>query len=603
MEWSDLTEGAVRGICNEKSYGRGRSYYRGGHVVSIGLNGDRVKSAVDGTYRYKVSVSLGRGKGIGYHCTCPYDWGGACKHVVATLLYTMERGEEMIRTARNAQAEIDAMLKESTTSYMKQFLAGALAKDPSMARRFGKGMNWRPPEGTDYRAKIDALFNRAAGTANEYEDEEDEYEEDEYEEDGEYEDEYEEDGEYGKAVDLDSVMSAAKQFEKAGNHGEAARIYGELADAVATKSKSGYRRGMYDDTIREAIAKMGECSARVKGAPKESGGRIRDMFDRSRGGGDARFRSDYEAALWSACKSADNMRILLAAVEPHVPKDEPAAGIGGRGGGEEGEDGGRRPEGDGAKKKMSASERRAAKEGRKMLAVKAIALERTGRRNAAEKMLAEHGAAGPDTYALYVSHLARAGQPRNAARMSWEGIYRFGDDGELTAAALDALKKSRRERCALSEWLYVRAHDPSHLARLKKESGSWAAARARIIGELEKDKKHPEHLLDLLVGEGMHKRALRSVVALGDIALLGHYRAQLAPKFPKAYVVAYWHGIERMADGSRSAPAYRRVAGHLADMARVPSGGRAKARELARMLCERHSNRPLLVRTVRGIRL
>lgn len=326
------------------------------------------------------------------------------------------------------------------------------------------------------------------------------------------------------------------------------------------------------------------------------------MFECSRGG-DARFRSDYETALWSACKSADSMRSLLAAVEPHVPKDEPAthAAAGAAGADGEGEEGGREQEVAKARR-MSAAERRAAREGRKMLAFKAIALERGGGRGAAEQMLAEHGAAGPDTYALYIGHLTRTGQRKNAARMAWEGIYRFGDDDELTAAALGALEKNRRERCALSEWLYVKAHDPSHLARLKAESGSWAATRARLIGELEKDKKHPEHLLDLLVGEGMHKKALRTVVALDDIALLGHYRAHLAPKFPKAYVVAYWHGIERLADGARSAPAYRRVAGHLGDMAKVPSG-KAKARDLAKMLCERHSNRPLLVRTVRGVRL
>ena len=252
---------------------------------------------------------------------------------------------------------------------------------------------------------------------------------------------------------------------------------------------------------------------------------------------------------------------------------------------------------------MNAAERRAAREGRKMLAVKAIALERLGKKAAAEKMLAEHGAAGPDTYALYVGHLARSGQRKAAARMSWEGVYRFGDDDALTAAALDALKGSKRERCALSEWLYVKAHDQSHLARLKKESGSWAATRTRLIGELEKDKKHPEHLLDLLVGEEMHKRALRSVVALDDIALLGHYRAPLAAKFPKAYIVAYWHGIEKLADAARSASAYNNVARHLGGMAKVTPGGRAKARELGRLLCERHSSRPLLVKVVRGLRL
>lgn len=593
MSWSELTTDAIKAICNEKSYSRGQSYYRNGHVAMASMDGNGIKSVVDGTYRYNVSVSQGKGGRISCSCTCPYDWGGACKHIVATLLHAKDHGEEMARSARELQKEIAAMLKEAAPKYMKQFLADAMAKDPSLAERFGKGVNWRPPVGTNYSAKIDALFYRAASGNGMY---------DEYSEVDEYYVSEDDEGEGEEKVDLEPVSSAARQFEKAKNYREAARIYEEIADAVAAKSKSGYRRGRYDEIIRESIAKMGECAARIKGVPKqEADARIQKIFELSRGG-DARFRVDYEKALWSACKSADSMRSLLAAVEPHVPKDEPAAAGGGGGGGGEGEEEGMEPEKP-KPKRMNAAERRAVREGRRMLAVKAIALERLGNRAAAEKMLAEHSAAGPDTYALYVGHLARSGQRKAAARMSWEGVYRFGDDDALTAAALDALEGSKRERCALSEWLYVKAHDQSHLARLKKESGSWAATRARLIGELEKDKKHPERLLDLLVGEGMHKEALRSVVALDDIALLGHYRAPLAAKFPKAYIVAYWHGIEKLADAARSASAYNKVAMHLGGMAKVTPGGRAKARELGRLLCERHSSRPLLVKTVRGLRL
>ena len=593
MSWSELTTDAIKAICNEKSYSRGQSYYRNGHVAMASMDGNGIKSVVDGTYKYNVSVSQGKGGRISCSCTCPYDWGGACKHIVATLLHAKDHGEEMARSARELQKEIAAMLKEAAPKYMKQFLADAMAKDPSLAERFGKGVNWRPPVGTNYSAKIDALFYRAASRNGMY---------DEYSEVDEYYVSEDDEGEEGEEkVDLEPVSSAARQFEKAKNYREAARIYEEIADAVAAKSKSGYRRGRYDEIIRESIAKMGECAARIKGVPKqEMDARIQKIFELSRGG-DARFRVDYEKALWSACKSADSMRSLLAAVEPHVPKDEPAP-AGGGGGGGEGEEEGMEPEKP-KPKRMNAAERRAVREGRRMLAVKAIALERLGNRAAAEKMLAEHSAVGPDTYALYVGHLARSGQRKAAARMSWEGVYRFGDDDALTAAALDALEGSKRERCALSEWLYVKAHDQSHLARLKKESGSWAATRARLIGELEKDKKHPEHLLDLLVGEEMHKRALRSVVALDDIALLGHYRAPLAAKFPKAYIVAYWHGIEKLADAARSASAYNKVAMHLGGMAKVTPGGRAKARELGRLLCERHSSRPLLVKTVRGLRL
>ena len=571
MDWDSLSLEAVRGICNDKSYARGRGYYRGGRVEAVQLGRDKAVATVSGSRRYSVEVMLDGRRGISYYCTCPYNWGGACKHVVATLLHALDHKAEIAQAAKNMQAEIDAMLKGAAPNYMRSFLAGEMERHPSMAERFSRGAGWKRPIGEDYREKVNALFRKPGGAGFFL-----------YEYGG---------GGGGRAgeVDLDPVISAAVQFERSGNHREAARIYGQIADAVAENSPIGHRRKAYDGIVRDLIGRLGRAAAKIK--EEVDGGQIKEIFERHLRG-DARFRGDYENALWTACASAANLRELLEAVEPHVPKE------GGAGAGAEGGGAGAEEPGAGS----AAETKRLAAEGRKMLAYKAVALERLGGAEAAGRALAESAAAGPDTYALYIERLAGDGRLKGAARAAWEGIYRFGDSKVLVDAALAALKGSRRERCAMSEWLYVKSHDPRHLAILKAEAPSWLAARSRLIRELERDRKHPEHLLDLLVGEGMHKRALRAVVALGDMELLGHYRAPLAKRFPKAYTVAYWHGIERMADASRSGAAYRKVALHLQGMALVPAG-RAKAKELAGLLRRRHSNRPALVKALGGIKL
>jgi uncharacterized Zn finger protein len=45
---------------------------------------------------YRVTVRFdAQGAIINAECTCPYDWGGDCKHIVATLLYLLNRPEQV----------------------------------------------------------------------------------------------------------------------------------------------------------------------------------------------------------------------------------------------------------------------------------------------------------------------------------------------------------------------------------------------------------------------------------------------------------------------------------------------------------------------------
>jgi uncharacterized Zn finger protein len=48
---------------------------------------------------YRVSAQLRPGGLVTAHCTCPYDWGGICKHIVALLLAWAHAPEEFKETA------------------------------------------------------------------------------------------------------------------------------------------------------------------------------------------------------------------------------------------------------------------------------------------------------------------------------------------------------------------------------------------------------------------------------------------------------------------------------------------------------------------------
>ena len=70
-----------------KSFERGRTYFDSGMVETVVQRGDRLFAEVLGSEEdlYHVGVAFQEGD-FNAHCTCPYDWGGYCKHIVAVLL-------------------------------------------------------------------------------------------------------------------------------------------------------------------------------------------------------------------------------------------------------------------------------------------------------------------------------------------------------------------------------------------------------------------------------------------------------------------------------------------------------------------------------------
>ncbi|NWF79795.1 MAG: SWIM zinc finger domain-containing protein [Chloroflexi bacterium] len=83
-----LSEAQIRQHASAESFARGADYERRGAVGQLVLRGDLLQTEVEGSeYEpYRVTVSLDAGGVRAASCSCPYDWGGWCKHIVATLL-------------------------------------------------------------------------------------------------------------------------------------------------------------------------------------------------------------------------------------------------------------------------------------------------------------------------------------------------------------------------------------------------------------------------------------------------------------------------------------------------------------------------------------
>jgi len=95
-----LTEEIIRGRASDQSYQKGRDYYRSGAIYNSSWQsmegGIMLTAQCEGSSApsYRLRVELDAGGVRSASCTCPYDWGGDCKHIVALLLMYLHKRDE-----------------------------------------------------------------------------------------------------------------------------------------------------------------------------------------------------------------------------------------------------------------------------------------------------------------------------------------------------------------------------------------------------------------------------------------------------------------------------------------------------------------------------
>jgi uncharacterized Zn finger protein len=81
-----LTQAQTRELATEQSFKRGELYYRQGAIFNAMRQGLELRADCQGSTIYHVQAKLNQQGLESSRCTCPYDWGGLCKHQVALLL-------------------------------------------------------------------------------------------------------------------------------------------------------------------------------------------------------------------------------------------------------------------------------------------------------------------------------------------------------------------------------------------------------------------------------------------------------------------------------------------------------------------------------------
>lgn len=126
----DITEDLIREHASFESFHRGEDYYRQGAVLSLIRRGDTLQAEVAGSdfAPYDVRVSFDEAGVTHAACSCPYEWGGWCKHIVAALLAGVHEPE----TVRDLPA-LEETLSTLDRDRLQDLLLKLAERDPSLA--------------------------------------------------------------------------------------------------------------------------------------------------------------------------------------------------------------------------------------------------------------------------------------------------------------------------------------------------------------------------------------------------------------------------------------------------------------------------------------
>lgn len=153
LELPKFTESTIRQHCTAESFSQGRQYADGGAVTELTIRGALLQAEVEGSQYepYHVRVTVDAGGITSANCTCPYNWGGWCKHIVATLLVCIDEPG-----AIEVRPEVDELLAGLDQDQLRTLLRRLAAGSPDVADKIEFELTL---------LKAPATVNRGARTA------------------------------------------------------------------------------------------------------------------------------------------------------------------------------------------------------------------------------------------------------------------------------------------------------------------------------------------------------------------------------------------------------------------------------------------------------
>jgi uncharacterized Zn finger protein len=228
-----VTEETIRDRSTSTVFERGRTYREEGRIQRLDRFGDHVTAAVSGSKLYEVTVDFS-GQSIETRCTCPYDGGGDCKHVVAVLL------DVAASPPQDESERVEAVLDDVSADDLRGFVRDALAEHAALREQFLARFGEDHTSVEEYREEIAQLFEQHADPV------------------------------VFEAIDFSRFFEIGEQYRERDRHLAAATVYRAVFEEIDEK----YDRldGAYDHyarAIQRALDGYADCVLATDPTPEE----------------------------------------------------------------------------------------------------------------------------------------------------------------------------------------------------------------------------------------------------------------------------------------------------------------------------------------------
>jgi uncharacterized Zn finger protein len=152
-----ITESMIRAGASPESFRRGEEYYRGSAISNTFIQGMLLSGECAGTYApyYRVQVELDQVGIADASCTCLYEYGGYCKHIVALLLAYVRHPKSF--AVRKAPAELLADLEHDD---LTAILTKLIQEQPDLYDRIAAMTSVPSKSKKKRRKKVDIEVHR-----------------------------------------------------------------------------------------------------------------------------------------------------------------------------------------------------------------------------------------------------------------------------------------------------------------------------------------------------------------------------------------------------------------------------------------------------------
>jgi hypothetical protein len=298
------TRDEIRSLCTGQSFQRGSNYYNHGRIQALTIDDGNITATVRGTHTYEVDINVATDP-IYTYCSCPYDYAGDCKHIVAVLLAVTDTDNEPSgredsdvlgeTSSPSDTPDVRTLVEQATAEDLRTFLLDVIENDRDLRDRFvafaggdtGKTVD-------DYKQEINRLFENAVGRRGMIE--------------------------YNTHIDVLQYHDLAEIHRARGNVTTATDIYRALAESIREHlNRIDDSGGYYGRELERAVESYADTVSEQLLDHDEKQPYIEYLFEAFIAADYAFVRDDYEDALRTLCTTTADLEYWRDLLDPHVP--------------------------------------------------------------------------------------------------------------------------------------------------------------------------------------------------------------------------------------------------------------------------------------------